>query len=385
MTASHEEQPQNKPQWWPENESWPPARRSGRRHRHFPGFLFPLLFLAFVLLACIGASTVLSVLVTGEPSRPSVFGVFISVIGLAALIVGAGGIFSVARTYRSAARPINDLIDATERIERGDFSVRVTEGGPNTLRALARTFNSMAERLQQDEVARRNLLADVTHELRTPLTIIQGNLEGVLDGIYPRDEAHLAPILDEARVMSRLIDDLRTLSLAEAGALPLQKETTDLSTLAREVATAFAAQAKEARVSLSVQAKEAVLAEVDETRIRAVLNNLLANALRYTPEGGTITVEVAPALPSPRQPAPQPSPTERGIWSARIEVSDTGSGIAPADLPHVFDRFYKGRDSSGSGLGLAIAKQLVQAHGGEIHAESDAGTRIWFTLPADQV
>ncbi len=367
MTGSHEEQPQNKPQWWPENESWPPARRSGRRHRHFPGFLFPLLFLAFVLLACIGASTVLSVLTTGEPSRPSIFGVFISVIGLVALIVGAGGIFSVARTYRSAARPINDLIDATERIERGDFSVRVTEGGPNTLRALARTFNSMAERLQQDEVARRNLLADVTHELRTPLTIIQGNLEGVLDGIYLRDDAHLAPILDEARVMSRLIDDLRTLALAEAGALSLQREAIDLSLLARDVATAFQTQADAAGVALSVNAPDSLSADVDETRIRAVLNNLVANALRYTPAGGVVTLSVA-----------------RDGDKARVEVRDTGRGIAPEMLPHIFDRFYKGRDSSGSGLGLAIAKQLVQAHGGEMHAESDAGTRIWFTLPADQ-
>lgn len=331
-----------------------------------PGCFGTLIFFTFVLLACVGASTLVSQLTTGEPVRLSIFSVFISLIGITALIAGLAGVFYVASTFRSASRPINDLIDATERIERGDFSVRVTESGPQTLRSLASTFNNMAGRLQQNEEARRNLLADVTHELRTPLTIIQGNLEGVLDGIYPRDDAHLVPILEETRVMSRLIDDLRTLSLAEAGALQLQLETTDLSALACDAAAAFEAQANHAQVSLMVKADEIVMATVDEARIRAVLNNLLANALRYTPATGSITVSV-----------------QREGNKARIEVGDTGNGIAPEVLPHVFDRFYKGRDSSGTGLGLAIAKQLVQAHAGEIYAESEpgAGTRIWFTLP----
>jgi two-component system sensor histidine kinase BaeS len=333
-----------------------------------PGCFGALAFLTFVLLACVGASTLVSQLTTGEPVRFSIVSAFVTGIGVIALVAGLAGFFALARTFRSASRPINDLIDATERVERGDFSVRVTESGPSILRALARTFNSMAERLEQNERARRNLLADVTHELRTPLTIIQGNIEGVLDGIYGRDDAHLAPILDETRVMSRLIDDLRTLSLAEAGALQLQLESTDVSALARDVVAAFAVQANETQVTLNVKAEEAVMAEVDETRIRAVLNNLIANALRYTPAGGIITVSV-----------------QSSDNAARIDVHDTGSGIAPADLPHVFDRFYKGRDSSGSGLGLAIAKQLVQAHAGEIHAESDAGTRIWITLPAERL
>jgi signal transduction histidine kinase len=333
-----------------------------------PGCFGTLIFLTFVLLACIGASTLVSQLTTGEPVQLSLFSVFISLLGITALIAGLAGFFYMARTFRSTSRAINELIDATERVENGDFSVRVTESGPGVLRSLARTFNNMAERLQQNEATRRNLLADVTHELRTPLTVIQGNLEGVLDGIYPRDDAHLTPILDETRVMSRLIDDLRTLSLAEAGALQLQLEQTDLSALARDAAAAFAPQAKGAQVQLDVDASETVMANVDETRIRAVLNNLITNALRYTPAGGSITVRV-----------------QRVGSKARIEVSDTGHGIAPDALPHVFDRFYKGRDSSGTGLGLAIAKQLVQAHAGEIYAESapDNETRIWFTLPAE--
>lgn len=366
MTTPQEEHPRSKPAWWPEGEAWPPARWPEHRRWRGPGVFFALLVLSFLLLACIGASTLVSLLTTGEPARPSAFGIFISLIGFLALMIGMAGVFYVANTFRKASRPIDELIHATERIERGDFAVRVTESGPGILRSLARTFNSMAERLQQNEATRRNLLADVTHELRTPLTIIQGNLEGVLDGIYPRDDAHLAPILDEARVMSRLIDDLRTLSLAEAGALQLQLEQTDLSVLARDVVAAFEAQANQAQVQMMVNADAPAMVMIDETRIRAVLNNLLANALRYTQAGGSITVNV-----------------QREENKVRVEVSDTGSGIAPAMLPHVFDRFYKGRDSSGTGLGLAIAKQLVQAHGGEVHAESDAGTRIWLTLPAD--
>lgn len=378
MTTPQEERPRSMPQWWPENEPWPPQGKDKRRRgMRGPGCLGALLFATFLLLACIGATTVVSVLTTGAPAQPSLFGIFIGLIGILALIAGLAGFFYVARTFRSASKPITELINATERIELGDFSVRVTESGPGVLRSLAGTFNSMAERLQQNDETRRNLLADVTHELRTPLTIIQGNLEGVLDGIYPRDDAHLAPILDETRVMSRLIDDLRTLSLAEAGALPLQLEPTDLSALVRDAVAAFETQADQAQVHLSVNAGETIMADVDETRIRAVLNNLIANALRYTPAGGVIAVEATSS--------PPPSPDGRGSRSAMISVSDTGRGIAPDALPHVFDRFYKGRDSSGMGLGLAIAKQLVQAHAGEIHAESDAdaGTRIWFTLPME--
>lgn len=365
MMTTREDHPRSKPAWWPEGEAWPPARWPQQRRWRGPGCFGTLIFLTFVLLACVGASTLFSQITTGSTASPSFIGIFISLLGLLALMIGAAGVFYVTSTYRKASRPLSELIDATERIERGDFSVRVTESGPGVLRSLARTFNSMAERLQQNEATRRNLLADVTHELRTPLTIIQGNLEGVLDGIYARDDAHLAPILEETRVMSRLIDDLRTLSLAEAGALSLQKENTDLSALVRDAVAAFASPANDAHVELHVKADEVVMVNVDELRIRAVLNNLLANALRYTPAGGSISVSV-----------------QREENKVRVEVSDTGSGIAPEVLPFVFDRFYKGRDSSGTGLGLAIAKQLVQAHGGEIHAESalDQGTRIWFTL-----
>jgi two-component system sensor histidine kinase BaeS len=321
-----------------------------------------------VLLACVGGAALFWLIASGvgQLTSPS------AALSGAALIIGVLGILFVFRTYRAAVEPISDLMDAAARVEAGDFSARVRERrpgrarSPREVRRLVRTFNAMAERLQTNEDARRNLLADVTHELRTPLTIIQGNLEGMLDGLYPRDDAHLAPILEESRVMARLIEDLRTLSLAESGALTLQREPTDLAELARDVATAFRAQADAAGVTLTVHAPDAVVADMDEMRIRAVLNNLIANALRYTPGGGSVTLSVA-----------------RDGDTVRVEVRDTGRGIAPDVLPHIFDRFYKGRDSAGTGLGLAIAKQIVEAHSGKIHAESEvgAGSRITLMLP----
>jgi signal transduction histidine kinase len=215
------------------------------------------------------------------------------------------------------------------------------------------------------------LLADVSHELRTPITVIQGNLEGLLDGIYPADQQHIAPILEETRVLSRVIDDLRTLSLADSGALKLQLESTDLGELIEEAVTSFRLPAGASGVELRVDVQAGLpRLELDPTRIREVLANLLANALRYTPSGGEIAVR---------------------CWIGEgdgkhlyVSVQDTGVGIAAQDLPHVFERFYKTDESRGSGLGLAIARSLVAAHGGEISAESEmgVGTKILFTLPA---
>ncbi len=290
--------------------------------------------------------------------------------------VGAGGIFLLAlaillvgvRLLRRTAVPVGDLLEAAGRIADGDYSVRLAERGPREVRALSRAYNLMASRLQSGQQSRRDLLADVTHELRTPITVIQGSLEGMMDGIYPADQTHLESILEETRVLSRVIEDLRTLSLAESGALRLQVQPTDLGELIRETVSLFDAQAQAAGVSLRVDSGEEIpVVEVDPTRIREVLSNLLSNATRYTPGGGGICVRVD--RPDPK--------------SIRVAVSDTGSGISTADLPHVFDRFYKTSDSRGSGLGLAIAKSLVTAHGGEITAGSEPGkgTQIAFRLP----
>jgi signal transduction histidine kinase len=225
----------------------------------------------------------------------------------------------------------------------------------------------MSERLQLNDDQRRRLLADISHELRTPLTVLQGNLEGMLDGIYQPDAARLESLVEETRVMSRLIDDLRTLADADSGTLKLQREPTDLGLLINEVLASFRGQAQSGGVSLSVEAApDLPLIEIDPARIREVLTNLIANALRYTTNGGSIRV-----------------PCEAKDKGIAVTVSDTGHGIASSDLPHIFERYTKSGDSRGSGLGLAIAKDLVEAHGGTIIAQSelDRGTTITFTLP----
>jgi len=273
---------------------------------------------------------------------------------------------TAARGFRRFAAPLGDLIDAAESVEAGNYGVRVRARGPRELRSLASAFNSMSGRLESSERERRRLLADVTHELRTPLTVMQGNLEALLDGVYPADAEHVQPILEETRVLSRLVDDLRTLSVAEAGALTLHRESTDIGRLVVDTVASFRAQADRAGVSLTTAVDGIPSLDVDPLRLREVLSNLLSNALRYTPSGGRVDV-AASALQG----------------RVAISVHDTGPGIAPDDLPHVFERFYKSEESRGAGLGLAIAKSLVVAHGGEIEATSTLGqgTEMRFTLP----
>jgi two-component system sensor histidine kinase BaeS len=215
----------------------------------------------------------------------------------------------------------------------------------------------------------------VTHELRTPLAVIQGSLEAILDGVHPPDETHLGAIIEETRVLDRLIEDLRTLALSESGGLSLHREPTDLGILLTDVSTSFAASAATAGVKLSTAIEDDVpLLEIDPVRIREVVANLVANALRHTPSGGRISIEAARAGASARD--GEPSEVE-------IVVRDTGSGIDPALLPHLFERFARGSGSTGSGLGLSIARSLVELHGGSIVAASpgDGGTRIAIRLP----
>ncbi len=194
----------------------------------------------------------------------------------------------VVRLIRRTGAPVGDLIEAAGRVEAGEIGTQVPERGPSEVRSLARAFNAMSSRLAANEEARRTLLADVSHELRTPLTVMQGTLEGVLDGVYPADEAHLRPVLDETRVLSRLIDDLRTLSLSEAGALRLHREPTDLEALLAEVVASQRAAADEAGVRLDLEVSDLTPILVDAARIRQVVANLVANALRFTPQDGRV-------------------------------------------------------------------------------------------------
>lgn len=362
--------PHHRPPWWPDDEPWPPHGPPWRKMRRFFFWRMAGLF-AFLAILVAGAcslafwfKSVSSEQLDGPP-------VPVRLLFCAGFVAGLVGLVLLVRLLQRVTTPVGELMEAVGRVESGDYSARVIERGPREVHALLRAFNAMAERLQLNETQRRNLLADVTHELRTPLTVIQGNLEGLLDGVYPRDDAHLGPILEDTRVLARLIDDLRTLSLAESGALQLHCEPTDFNVLASETVASFRTQAEAASVELSVTiAEEVPLLEIDPVRIREVLVNLIANALHYTPTGGRVQV------------TGQLNPGDRGIM---VSVSDTGMGISPDALPHIFDRFYKAGNSRGTGLGLAIAKNLIIAHGGEISAQSDGvpghGTTIRFILP----
>jgi two-component system sensor histidine kinase BaeS len=358
-----------RPEWWPADEQWPPRGRRppwvGRRGRFARGFgcLFALVF--FVGLAGL-VSLVTSVILASGP-----IGAIARVLGILILLGGASALAVAGRTFRRAARTLDELVEAAGRVEAGDYATRVAEPPPDrgALWELATGFNAMAARLESNEEQRRRLLADVSHELRTPLTVVQGNIEAILDGVHQADEAHLAAILDETRVLARLIDDLRTVALSESGRLQLHREPTDLSILAADAVAGFQPAAETAGVSLAVEVADDVpLLDVDPVRIREVLANLIANALRHTPPGGSISVDARPAS----DPA-----------AVAIEVRDTGSGIDPSLLPHVFDRFAKSADSRGSGLGLAIARGLVEAHGGSIDVESapNRGTTFRIRLP----
>jgi two-component system, OmpR family, sensor histidine kinase BaeS len=286
--------------------------------------------------------------------------------GLVGVVLVAIAVFLIARAGRRVAAPVADVMEAADRVAAGDYEARVDERGSREVRRLGRAFNEMAERLGTNEARRRQLLADVTHELRTPLSVIQANLEALIDGLYPIDDAHLRPVLEETKVMARLLDDLQTLSTAEAGVLTLHREPTDPRRLIDASVQAFTAQAEEAGVRLEARGSDTLPElDVDPLRIGEVLSNLLSNALRHTPTGGAVSLEGRE--------------TAEGV---EFSVTDTGTGIAPEHLPHVFDRFSRAPDSPGAGLGLTIAKTLVEAHGGTIRAESGpTGTTFAFSLP----
>ena len=271
------------------------------------------------------------------------------------------------RGFGGRVAPLGDLIDASQRIEAGEIGTQVEVRGPSEMRALSRAFNAMSSRLAADTDERRRLLADVSHELRTPLTVIQGNVEAMIDGVYPADRANLERVLAETRHLERLIDDLRTLSLADAGALPLHREAVDLAALAAEVGAGFDAQARADGLDLSIEAPAGLPSiELDPRRVRQVLGNLLSNALRHTPAGGRVAVRIE-AMPE----------------DVVLEVADTGPGMDAATAARAFDRFYRSGADAGAGLGLAIVRDLVEAHGGEVALDTapGSGTRIRCRFP----
>jgi two-component system sensor histidine kinase BaeS len=289
---------------------------------------------------------------------------------LAALAILVGGIarfVMLARSMRRRMAPIASLIEAAALIERGVYSARVPERGGRDVRALARTFNTMSERLGAIDSQRRSFLADVAHELRTPLSIMRGRLEAMLDGIHPRDDQHLRAILEHAASLERLVGDVATVALAETGSLPLNIEQVDLAVLASAIAADFAAGAHDQGVELRVRVEtEAAQVDADPARIRQALANLVSNALHHSARGGLVEVVLERS----------PNPTV-------LSVRDDGSGIAPELLPRVFERFVRGPDSVGSGLGLPIVADIAAAHGGSATIESPpgGGTTVRLLLP----
>ena len=315
-------------------------------------------FLLLVLFVAALASIVASV-ATGRHPAPGI------TVAIAAVVIF--GLVASARWLWRSTRSVGALMDAADRVAGGDYATRVGEVPGRPFQRLAGSFDQMTERLQTNEERRRELLADVAHELRTPLQAIRGSVEGMLDGLYPADPEHLRPVIERTELMARLLDDLRTLSMAEAGVLELDREPVDPKAAAEDAAHAFRAAADEAGVSLEVSVDGApATIDVDPVRLSEVLDNLVTNALRHTPSGGRVTIRAASA---------------DGAGVA-FEVDDTGPGIRDDQLPFVFDRFVRSADRGGSGLGLAIAKRLVEAHGGTITAgpAPGGGTRVHFEI-----
>jgi two-component system OmpR family sensor kinase len=289
---------------------------------------------------------------------------------LAGVLAGVLSILLGLGLSRGLTAPVTRLTAAARRIAGGDLSQRVPETGSAEMAALGQAFNRMTADLEKAEELRRNMVADLAHELRTPLSVIQGNLRAILDGVYPLEQAEIATLYDETRLLNRLVDDLRELALAEAGQLRLERRPVAPADLVSRAMESARVQAAAKGIALQADLTEDLpLMDVDPQRIGQVLGNLLNNALVHTPSGGEVIVTA------------KPSDSE-----VEFSVRDTGEGIASEDLPYIFERFYRAdrsRAMGGTGLGLAIAKQLVEAHGGRIEVESEVGRGTWFafTLP----
>lgn len=281
------------------------------------------------------------------------------------LAIGAAIVLS-----RRITRPVSALGAAVRRLERGELDVRVgIQDAPAEIADLGRAFDSMAETIERESALRRALVADVAHELRTPVTILQASCEALVDGVEAPSPNRLQSLHEEVLRLGRLVGDLETLSAAEAARLELQRETVDLAAIAAQSADRLAGYFEVAELRLE-RDLEVVEVDGDASRLGQVADNLLANALKFTPAGGRVVLEAR---------------ADEG--SALLRVTDTGPGIAEAELPHVFERFWRGERSrgvSGSGIGLAVVAELVQAHGGQVAVSSAPGEGATFTVRLPQ-
>lgn len=297
-------------------------------------------------------------------------------IGSAALIGGVTAALLGGILAWTISRPLRALHQGVAALAAGDRQAQVAVHSRDELGELAQAFNHMARALQEQEALRQRMLADIAHELRTPLSVVQGNLQAILDGVYPLAMPEIELIYAETQLLSRLLQDLHELAQAEAGHLPLERQAVDVATALERMAARFAPLAESKQVALRVDAPpHPVAVSADPDRLQQILHNLLGNALRHTPPGGTICL--AASLPH--------------AGSVRLAVTDSGPGIPPEHLPYIFERFYRGDRSrarseertAGAGLGLAIARALVEAHGGAIGVTSPPGqgATFWVELP----
>ena len=288
-----------------------------------------------------------------------------------ALLLVLGAIAVMGLALRPVLAPIGDLRSGARRLGEGDLDTRVPETGATEMVELARTFNSMAESLEADDERRRRWTSDVAHELRSPLQNLRGHVEAAQDGLMPTDDEWFDSLVDEVGQLAHLVDDLQVLTLSDSGRLSLQRTPIDIGDLAADVVAAHQARAQQLAIELSSSGHG--IAPVDERRIRQVLGNLIDNALRHTPAGGTVTLTI-----------------ERADDHVEVTVADTGEGIPASALGRVFDRFarvdeHRSRLAGGTGLGLAIVAALVDAHGGRVDVDSvvGQGTSFRVRVPAD--
>ncbi|NDJ84895.1 MAG: HAMP domain-containing histidine kinase [Chloroflexi bacterium] len=284
------------------------------------------------------------------------------VTAITSLVAGVGFAWWVSR-------PLRQLVAATRAVREGNLGKQVAVSGARELQQVAAAFNLMSQSLAESEASKRRMTSDIAHELRTPLSVMRGQLEGMMDGILPTNTNQVGIVYNQTLHLSRLVFDLWTLTRAQTSSLSLEKSSTDLVAVVKEVVDAFLVVAEDNGSHLLFEAEAANLyAEVDAGRIRQVLANLVSNALRHTPSGKTVAITL-----------------QRNLQDAIIRVEDGGEGLPPEALPHIFDRFFRTdsarqRDTGGAGLGLSIAHELVKLHGGDITVESTVGQGTCFKI-----
>jgi signal transduction histidine kinase len=324
-------------------------------------FKIVLMFMGFVVVVAALIGALIATAVAGVAS-----GGRLGIVLVTLVVLVAGG-WLLRALVRRTWRPLRDLTGAAGRLADGDYRARVDVRSSPAMRAVGSSFNSMAARLEEADEQRRRLMSDLGHELRTPLAVIRGEIEAVIDGVHDGGPEHMESMLDEVEVLERLIEDLRVLTLSEAGTLPLQTEPADLMKVIEEGAVSYRPTASASGIEVLVDAPpEVPELELDPVRIRQALTNLVTNSIRAMPGGGRVTIKA--------------SVEDERI---RVEVIDTGPGIEPAQLEEVFGRFVKSEDSPGSGLGLSIARGLVKAHGGDVQITDSGptGTTAMMWLP----